>query len=162
MLTTNLSNRDFIRLVDSMIKPYAPTTPTETLLSLPIDVFESNDVLTVRASLPGVAPEDAEITFEGNTLTIQGQTHNSLSTTQEGDVKVFRQENAFGKFRRSIRLSHEFDGAAAHAQFQHGIVTVSIPRKETAKPKVVRIPVTNVVEPIIQATVVNNEQEAGQ
>jgi HSP20 family protein len=143
MLNNTIAPRDFFALMDQMFRPVSEETPRPTTLALPIDVFEKNDALNVRALMPGIAPENVEINVEDNVLTISGESH---FAHEEKDAKIFRRENAYGTFRRSVRLSEEFDATKAQATFAHGVVTVMIPRAEQAKPKVLRIPVSTLAQ----------------
>lgn len=143
MLTSSLNNRDFYNLVDAMFRPVTPENRASAN-ALSLDVFETGDTLNIRALMPGISPENAEIKVENNVLTISGENHFARTDSSEMDPKIYRRENIYGKFSRSVRLPDEFDATKATAAFDHGFVTVKLPRAESAKPKVITIPIETV------------------
>ena len=107
---------------------------------LPLDVTTSKDALVVQASLPGVRPEDVQITVENGTLTITGQT--AEEHHDEGASHIVR-EIRRGSFARSVTLPNGLDADKAEATFEHGVLKLRIPRAEQARPRQIRIsPVT--------------------
>ena len=109
--------------------------------SLPLDVSTTTDALVVEAALPGVRPEDVEITVEDGTLTIRGSSHQERRES-EGDVLV--QEIRRGDVSRSLSLPNGLEPDKAEATFEDGILTLRIPRAEQVKPRQIRIsPTTN-------------------
>jgi len=103
---------------------------------VPLDVQTTPDALLVRAALPGVKPEDVEITIDGNTLTISGKLEDEREDDEQGYlVREIRR----GSFARTVTLSSDLKTEDAKASFDHGIVTLTIPKAEQAKPR--RIPV---------------------
>lgn len=115
------------------------SAPAPTSHNIPIDVTEQDGRVSIRAAVPGISPEELEVSIEKNVLTIKGE-HRQETVSE--DTKVFRRENTYGVFQRSIRLSENLNTDAVEASFRHGIVTITIPRREEEKPKCVRIPVT--------------------
>jgi HSP20 family protein len=104
--------------------------------TLPIDMYETDEALVIKATLPGVEPKDVDITVTGNTLTIKGE----IREEEEGKRgTVHFQERRYGKFQRSISLPSTVDPNKAEAEFKNGILTLTLPKVEEAKPK--RIPV---------------------
>lgn len=102
---------------------------------IPLDVQTTSDSLVVKAALPGVKPEDVDITLDGNTLTITGKQDEEREDEEQGYlVRELRR----GSFARSITLSSDLDTEGAKADFENGIVTLTIPKAEQAKPR--RIP----------------------
>jgi HSP20 family protein len=107
---------------------------------LPLDVTTTPDELVVEASLPGIKPEDVEITVENGTLTITGKTAEEHSS-EEGSYLV--QEIRRGTFSRSVTLPNGLEPDKASATFEHGMLTLRIPKAEQTKPRQIRIsPVT--------------------
>jgi HSP20 family protein len=103
---------------------------------LPLDVAETDDQFLVKASLPGIKPDDLEITFENHVLTIKGE------TKEEKDVEEKRyhlRERRYGSFSRSITLPASVKADDIEAAFEDGVLTLRLPKAEKAKPK--RIPV---------------------
>ncbi len=108
---------------------------------LALDVSTTTDALVVEAALPGVRPDDVEITVEDGTLTIRGSARNE-GREQEGDVLV--QEIRRGDVSRSLSLPSGLEPDKAEATFEDGILTLRIPRAEQVKPRQIRIsPTTN-------------------
>jgi HSP20 family protein len=108
---------------------------------LALDVSATTDALVVEAALPGVRPDDVEITVEDGTLTIRGSARNE-GREQEGDVLV--QEIRRGDVSRSLSLPSGLEPDKAEATFEDGILTLRIPRAEQVKPRQIRIsPTTN-------------------
>ena len=108
---------------------------------LPLDVSTTNDALVIEAALPGVRPDDVEITVEDGTLTIRGSGRQERRE-QDGDVLV--QEIRRGEVSRSLSLPNGLEPDKAEATFEDGILTLRIPRAEQVKPRQIRIsPTTN-------------------
>ncbi len=106
---------------------------------VPMDIFEKDDALFVRASLPGIRPEDVEVTAEKNVLTIRGETRAEWETSEP---KVYRRENRYGQFTRSVRLPEGYLPEKAVATFDNVVVLIHIPRDQAPQGKVHRIEVT--------------------
>lgn len=100
--------------------------------SLPIDLIEQDDALLVRAGVPGLRPEDVEVSLDGNVLTIKGE---AKSEWQKEDAKVYHREHRYGSFTRSIRLPKNLNLDAVEAAVEHGVATVRIPKLEETKPQ---------------------------
>lgn len=103
---------------------------------LPLDVSENENEYVVKASLPGVKPEDVQITVHGDTLTIQGETRGEEE--QKGQRWHLR-ERRFGQFQRSLSLATPVDSDKAQASFEHGVLTLTLPKSEQAKPRQIKI-----------------------
>ena len=109
--------------------------------ALPLDVTTDADALTIEAALPGIKPEDVEITVENGTLTISGTTE-AARAGDEGSYLV--QEIRRGTFSRSITLPNGLEPDKAEATFEHGVLKLRIPKAEQVKPRQIRIsPVTD-------------------
>ena len=103
---------------------------------VPLDVHQDEDAVTVVAQLPGVKPEDVEITVEGETLTIAGDTTRK-STEDAGQALL--QEIRRGKFMRTLTLPVGLEADKATATFEDGVLTLRIPKAEAAKPRQIKI-----------------------
>ncbi len=127
---------------DSFVRPRgAWGTASGEAAPLPLDVSTTADALVVEAALPGVRPDDVEITVENGTLTIRASTREERRE-QEGDVLV--QEIRRGDTSRSLSLPSGLEPDKAEATFEDGILTLRIPRAEEVKPRQIRIsPTTN-------------------
>ena len=100
--------------------------------SVPLDVVQEGDNIIVQASLPGVNPEDVQVTIEENVLTIKGQTKMEYER-KEGSYLM--RERRTGSFHRSLRLPDTADTAKAEPYYEHGVLTVTIPKAEAKKAK---------------------------
>ncbi len=101
-----------------------------------LDVLQEDGDVLIRAELPGVKPEDVEITVTGDMLTISGTFHEERE--QKGEQYLF-QELRRGRFTRSIALPAALDRDAATANFEDGLLTLTIPKAEETKPRQIRI-----------------------
>lgn len=109
--------------------------------ALPLDVTTNDDRLTIEAALPGIKPDDVDITVENNTVTISGRTAEERKA-EEGSYVV--QEIRRGSFSRSVTLPNGLEPDKATATFEHGILRLEFPKAEQLKPRQIKIsPVTN-------------------
>jgi HSP20 family protein len=102
---------------------------------VPVDVYATNDDVVVEVILPGVKPEGVDITVEGNTLSIVGDT-SSMIPGREG---LLLQEIRRGRFVRTLALPAGLEPDKATATFEDGILTLRIPKAEQIKPRQVKI-----------------------
>jgi|SRR5579862_5844086 len=115
----------------------APRTgPTSSVL--PVDVYEQEGKFIVKATVPGIAPEELDVQIEKNVLSIKGE-HKQEETSE--DAKVYRREVAYGAFSRSVRLPENLNLEAVEAEFKNGVVTISIPKVEEPKPQSIKVEV---------------------
>lgn len=124
----------FDRLFESF---WAPSQATA--MSVPLDVWEKDGHIFVRAAIPGIKPDEVDVSINENVLTISGETRAEFESNE--DAKVYRREFRYGKFARSLRLPEEIDVDGVQAEFENGFVTVDIPRKEMPRPEPKRISV---------------------
>jgi HSP20 family protein len=106
-----------------------------------MDVVERNDAYVVHAELPGVNPQQVEVSFEQNVLTLRGTKAASFDVANEGELRVFAAERVHGGFERSVRLPEFVDADRITAGFDHGVLTVTIPKAEAAKPRKITVDV---------------------
>ena len=102
------------------------------------DIVEVADGLEVVLELPGIKPEGVKITVENSTLAIRGE----KKQVAETDSKVHRQERSYGAFERSFSLPSTVDPDKVTARFENGVLTVSIPKAEKAKPREISVQVS--------------------
>lgn len=100
------------------------------------DVRETDEAFAVEAELPGMKKEDVSVTFEDGTLTISGE---RKYEEESNGTNLRRMERAYGSFSRSFRLPREIDAEGVVANFRDGILTVTVPKTETAKPRTIEI-----------------------
>jgi len=103
-----------------------------------LDLYQNNDNLIAVVELPGMRKEDIEISLHDGMLTIGGE---RKSETREGD-KAERTERYIGKFRRSITLPTRVDANKVRATYKDGILTITLPKAEEAKPKQIQVNVS--------------------
>jgi HSP20 family protein len=120
---------------DSFVRP-SGSAAQGGVATLPLDVSENENEFLVKASLPGVKPEDVQITVHGETLTISGQ---SKYEEEKKDERWHIRERRAGSFQRSIVLPVPVDSDKAQAAFEHGVLTLTLPKSEQAKPRQIRI-----------------------
>ena len=122
-------------LQDSFVRPtglLADGGPT----MLPLDITENENEFVVKASLPGVRPEDVHITAHGDTLTIRGEIK---AVEEKKDEQYHLRERRYGQFQRVVSLSTPIDASKAQAQYEDGVLTLTLPKAEEAKPKEIKI-----------------------
>ena len=98
--------------------------------AVPLDVIAKGDDTIVRASMPGVAPDDVQVSIEDNVLTIKGQT---CSHDQVEGGNYLMRERRVGAFHRALRLPDTVDTEKAQPHYEHGVLTVTIPKAESKK-----------------------------
>lgn len=103
---------------------------------LPLDIRSTADAIEVDAALPGIAPEDVDVTVQDGTLTIKGESR-ADSASKEGDL-VFS-EIRRGSFSRAVSLPSGLEPDKATATFEHGLLHLRIPKAEAVKPRQIRI-----------------------
>ena len=97
---------------------------------IPIDVVSEGEDVVVRASLPGLKPEDISVTLQDRLLTIQGETATD-GEVEKGDYLL--RERRVGRFSRSLRLPNSLDSEKAEPTYENGVLTISFPRQESNK-----------------------------
>jgi len=108
---------------------------------LALDVSENDDEFVVKASLPGVNPDDIDITYDKDTLTIKGEIQEEKEEEDDGR-RYYLRERRYGSFSRSFSLPSAIKADAIAATYESGVLTLHLPKAEEAKAK--RIQVKNV------------------
>ncbi len=123
-------------LEESLLPTWAAGRREETpqYLRLPVDVYATENDIVIVAPVPGADPEDVEITLEGDTLTIKGEIKPPLE-----NVNYLMQERAYGPFMRTLLLNIPVDTEKAEAKFENGLLTLTLPKAEEIKPKVIKV-----------------------
>jgi len=122
---TNLQE-ELDRFFESPLQAWAPA----------LDVHENKDHFTVRVELPGLKREDIEVALHDGALVISGE---RKTETIEADTEVHRQERYYGKFTRALTLPTAVAGDQVKAAYKDGILTVTLPKAEEAKPKAITV-----------------------
>ena len=116
-----------------------------------LDVTENDDEFLVKASVPGITPDDLEITFTGDTLTIKGE----VKEDKEVDEKQYHlRERRFGHFSRSISLPFPVTSDEITASYDAGVLTLHLPKTEEVKPKRIEVKPT-MSQKVIEGSVGN-------
>jgi HSP20 family protein len=110
-----------------------------------VDIYETEHELVVKADLPEVDPKDLDIRVENNILTIRGDRKFEKKVNEDNYLRV---ERAFGSFSRSFSLANTVNAEAIKADYQNGVLTLTVPKREEAKPKQIKV---NVGTPAVAA-----------
>jgi HSP20 family protein len=129
------------RLVDEAFNDFlAPVNASDEAVAsswLPaVDIHEDGEHLVFSAEVPGISKDAIEITLENHHLTLRGERR--FEREEERD-KYHRIERAYGAFSRTFRLPSDVDASKATASFDNGVLTVSLPKSDEAKPKKLEI-----------------------
>jgi HSP20 family protein len=106
---------------------------------IPLDVYATDDHAIVLAAVPGMRPDDLELTVHQNTVTLSGSIGNVPDAEEAKGATWYIHELGSGSFRRSVTLPFPVDSDRAEASFEHGILRVVLPKAETAKPRKIAI-----------------------
>jgi HSP20 family protein len=134
------AQRDFDRLFREAFSPW----PGETELSTrawapPVDIYETENDIVLKAELPGVDPKDVEVRIEDNTLYLKGERKFEKEVKEQNYHRV---ERCYGSFARSFSLPNSISADKVKAEFKDGLLTLTMPKREEAKPKTIKIDVT--------------------
>lgn len=125
-------------------RPLRAITPILEWAQPSLDVYQTPKEVIVKASLPGIKPEDVEVTIAGDTLTIKGETKAEKKVDEED---YLCRECHYGSYFRSITLSHALKTDDAKADFEDGVLTLAIPRVKEAKPRMVEVKAKKAIGP---------------
>ena len=110
--------------------------PTLGVWAPAVDVLEKDDSLQLRFELPGIDPKEVEVSIENGRLNIKGERH--FEQAEDGQT-YHRIERAYGRFERTFTLPTVCDPERIEARAKDGVLTLSIPKREEAKPKSIRV-----------------------
>ena len=119
---------------ESMVRPQWGEDAREQVTRLPLDAYSTQEKIVIMASLPGVKPEEVEITIEGDTLSIKG----TIPEPPE-NVDYILRERRFGPFSRVLTFNIPVEADKAEASFRDGLLTLSVPRAEEIKPRTIEV-----------------------
>ena len=111
---------------EANLTPWAPA----------VDIFETEHELVVKADLPDIKPEELDIRVENNVLTIRGERQFEKQVNENNYLRV---ERSYGAFSRSFSLASTVNAEAIQADYKNGVLTLSIPKREEAKPKQIKV-----------------------
>ena len=137
---------DIDRLMESFFD--TPRVAPPTSWGVPMDVVELDDEYTIIATVPGLKKEDISTSIEEGVLSISGEVRSGFDSAEDGEgdgaendpvVKYHLRERRFGSFNRKLRLPKDVDVDQIAATQEDGILTISLPKAEAAKPKQITI-----------------------
>lgn len=132
MLLRSNMDRLFDRFFDSEYEGW----DQQSSWNLALDVAETPEEFTVKASLPGIKPEDLDVTFSENTLTIEGEIR---AEEEKEEARYHLRERRYGSFARTLTLPRGINGENIQASFDNGVLTLHLPKSEEVKPKKIAI-----------------------
>ncbi len=103
-----------------------------------VDIYETEHELVLKADLPDIDPKDLDIRVENNILTIRGERKFEKNVNEENYLRV---ERSYGSFTRSFTLANTVNSEAIKAAYENGVLTLTIPKREEAKPKQIKVSV---------------------
>lgn len=127
------------RLFEAPLSELARTSQFLTGWTVALDVHEDKDNVYVKAELPGMKKEDIELSLHDGCLSISGE--RKSETSHEG-AEVYRAERFFGRFQRTVTLPTLVANDKVKAQYKDGVLTVTLPKAEEAKPKHIDVSVS--------------------
>ena len=144
MLTRWDPFREFVTLQDRMNRlfrePYGPEGREESLSTTtfapPVDVYEDEHNVTLKIEVPGIDEKDIDVRIENNTLTVHGERKFEKEEKEENYRRVERQ---YGSFTRSFTLPNTVDPEQVHANYDKGVLKISMAKKAEAKPKQIKV-----------------------
>ncbi len=124
------------RLMDESLVPsrVAGRTARERVFRLPMNAYVTEEEIVIKAAVPGIDPDDVEITLEGDTLTIKGEINPPME-----NVDYLIQELPFGSFARTLTVNIPIEADKAEAKFDNGILTLVMPKAQEVRPKVIKV-----------------------
>jgi HSP20 family protein len=135
------ARRELDRMLDRVVSATAPGFDG-TMWAPPVDVRETKDDIRVQVELPGLDPENVDVQLENGVLRISGDKKQSLEEgAEEGGYHLI--ERRYGRFERSFQVPASVDASKVTAKFEHGVLTIHLPKVETAKPRRVAVEVSS-------------------
>ena len=132
---------DFVQTMNRVFAPYdyarsggSNGQASVSKVGLPVDVWADENSFTLQAYLPGVNPEDVEITMEGEELTIRGR----FPQVSE-EAKFVKRELFHGEFERRLTINVPVNVEAINAEYSNGVLTLTVPKAEEIKPKQIKV-----------------------
>lgn len=104
-----------------------------------MDAWETEHVFQVQLDLPGLTPEQVDVSFDRNTLTVSGTRTDTIPANGNGEQRVFFAERVSGGFSRTLRFPQYVEASKIEAKFENGVLTVTVPKSEAAKPRKITV-----------------------
>ncbi len=121
---------------ESFVRPRAGWLAPTGVEALAVDMYETDDAVVVETAIPGVKPEDLDVSVAGDTLTIKGETKTEEEVKEENYI---RRERRYGSFCRSLTIPVSVVAGKAEAEFENGVLTLTLPKAEEVKPRVIKV-----------------------
>jgi HSP20 family protein len=133
--TNVLSLRDAVNqlLEESFVAPFARTMQATNIM--PVDVYETEDAFVVKAFMPGLTPDQLNVSIEQNTVIIHGEP----GSFEHQDLRPIVRETNIGAFTRQFTLPVPIDADKVNAELVNGVLTLRLPKVASAKPRKIRI-----------------------
>ena len=117
-------------------RPWRFLNTQEYEASFPVEIAETDDAVEVKASMPGVRPEEVDITVANDILTIKAE---HREQTEDKKREYYRREIRYGGFHRALSLPVGVDADKAEARFEHGMLYLRLPKAEALRPKQIKV-----------------------
>lgn len=117
-------------------RPWRFLRGIEETISFPVEVSETDNMIEVKAQLPGVEPGDIDVSVNDDILMIKAETRKE---SEEKQKSYYRQEFRYGSFQRAITLPCRVQAERAEASFENGVLFLKLPRSEAERPKQIKI-----------------------
>lgn len=128
--------REMDRLFESFLPGRSEEAAENAMWAPRADLAETDDAFVVSMDLPGIRPEEVDVTFEDGTLKISGE----RSTQQKHEGRQFhRIERQYGRFFRTFRFGHNADAESIRAEYNDGILTISVGKREASRPRRIEV-----------------------
>ncbi len=127
---------------DSFVRP-SRMWPESTVGDVPVDMYQTASDVVIRASLPGISPEEIDISITGDTVTIKGEHREKTEVKEENYI---RKEHRYGAFSRAVTVPVAVKIDKAEAVFDKGMLTLTLPKSEKEKPKQIKVKPKTMIE----------------
>lgn len=117
-------------------RPWRLLSPSEYHVGFPVDIWETNDALELKASIPGIVPDDVDISLTGDTVTIRCEHRQG---EEDADRKYLTREIGYGRYQRTIALNTTVDPDKAEARYEHGMLYLRMPKAEAARVRQIKV-----------------------
>lgn len=125
--------RDLQREMGRLFETFEPFQPWRFVRQYPpINLYDAGDRYVLSAQVPGMRPEDLDLSITGETLTMKGERKRLEGVSDES---YRRQERQFGRWSRTVSLPDRVDSSQVSASFAKGVLTVTLPKAESARPR---------------------------
>ena len=121
---------------ESFVRPGAGRLAPAGVGALAVDMYQTDDAVIVKSAIPGIDPENLDISITSDTLTIKGETRAEEEVKEESYI---RRERRYGSFCRTLAIPLPVVAEKAEAEFENGVLTLTLPKAEEVKPKTIKI-----------------------